>query len=64
MRIERLRVEVDGPVDALVLASAIRHRLVGDAWPSGAERQVADQVRAARDAAHPSGTGEREAGSC
>ena len=51
MSIDRMRVEVDGPVDAVQLASSIRRRLAGGTWPSGPERQVADAVVAARDRA-------------
>lgn len=51
MNIDRMRVEVDGPVDAVQLASAVRRRLVGAPWPPGPERQVADAVVSARDRA-------------
>lgn len=49
MSIERLRVEVDRPVDPTLLVSAIRRRVAGHPWPAGPEREVADAVVAARD---------------
>ncbi len=47
----RLRVEMDGEVDAGIdaslLAAAIRTLLAGGAWPAGPEQQVAEAVMGA-----------------
>lgn len=58
--VPQLRVEVDGTVDAHLLAAAIRRRVAGDPWPHGPERTVADAVVAERDRTASRGMDQRE----